>query len=242
MRNPIRIVILTPVWRRPEIFEICLKGIKRLQEYAPKRFEIIPFFVVSELEAKQQVKEYGFDYMFHENYPLGAKKNAGLRLIMLRYKFDYLLEMGSDNLLTNDYLDFLEPFMKERTPQITPSDVWFVDTQTGKVAFWRTNKVLGCGRCIHYDSLMVIKKNNRELWTPERNRGMDTCSWMMLRGYEIQNTIVKADKIYGLDIKSEVNINQIVKFMRTAKSIEEILNRFPERDMIYKLIKNDTAL
>ena len=233
----IKIVTMTPVWRRPEIFEICLKGIKRLQEYAPERFEIIPFFIVSEPEAEKQVLKYGFDYINYSNDYLGAKKNAGLKAIMAKYKFDYLLELGSDNLVTNDYLDFIEPFMREKTPQITPSDVWFVDTQIGKVAFWRTTKVLGCGRCIHYNSIMVVLENNQDLWIPERNRGMDTCSWMMLRGYDIQNTIVKPDKIYGLDIKSEVNINQIVKFMRTAKTITEILDRFPERDMIYKLIK-----
>lgn len=236
---PIRILTFTPVWRRPEIFDICLQGIQRLCNYKPEKFEIIPFFVVSEAEAARQVLAAGFDFIFHQNHPLGEKKNAGLAAVMEKYEFDYLLEIGSDDLLINDFLDFMEPYFKKEIPQITPAEVWFIDIETATPGHWRTEKILGLGRCIHHNALQTTKKEGYQLWDPEKNRGMDTCSWLNLLRKGIKNYIVQPDKVYTLDIKSRVNINEITRFDPSPLTVLEILTHFPEGPQVYKLINRE---
>jgi hypothetical protein len=232
------ILTYTPVWQRPHIFEICLKGIHRLQNYKPKQFHIQPFFVISESSMIQPLQRYGYPFIFYQNSPLGAKKNAGLHYILKNYKFDYLMEIGSDDLLTNQYLDLVDEYMRAGVPQFCPSNVYFIDTRTGKPGFWETEKILGLGRTISHAALKKLK--GRDLWIPQKQRGMDTCSWRMLQKLKITNTIVPvADEVYGLDLKSSVNINQLDRFAKSTLTASQILTHFPnEAPDILQIIKH----
>ncbi len=234
--DPIRILTFTPVWRRPEVFEICLAGLKRLQHYDPKRFSIRPFFIVSESEAAIQVERYGFDFIYWQNQPLGAKKNAGLKYAMKNFEFDYLMEIGSDDIVNNEYLDYIEPQMRAGVMQFIPCAVYFIDVLTGKTACWVTDKVLGLGRCIHRNALELFAPDY-ELWTPEKERGMDTCSWMNLMWKKVFVKILPHTNHFTLDIKSEVNINHLDSFVPVVDTAEQLLSHYPEGDMIMKLIE-----
>jgi len=237
--SALKIVTFTPVWKRPEVFEICLKGLKRLKEYDPERFDITPFFIVSESIAAKMVMDYGFDFIYSQNQPLGAKKNVGLDYVYDNYDFNYIMEIGSDDLITNDFLDFIEPWFKDRVPQITPFDVWFVDSATGKTAYWTTEMVLGLGRSISKGAIAKVKKRGLPMWQPEGKRGMDTFSWRTLAKVGITNTLIKPEKIYTLDIKSEVNINDITPFTPHEMTYQELLSHFPEGDDVIKLIEKE---
>lgn len=228
-----KILTFTPVWQRPEIFEICLAGIKRLIKHDPKRFQITPFFIISEGWAAQLLNKHKFAYIYHQNQPLGAKKNAGIRYALDNFEFDYIMEIGSDDLLTNNYLELIEPYIAEGKPQFHPSSVYFIDARTGKTAFWETDKVLGAGRCISREAIRQVV-NRTELWEPIGRRGMDTYSWKQLLKQGIGNTIIKTTEIYALDIKSDVNINQLAAFRATDKTFDEIINAFPEAPLICK--------
>lgn len=235
--KPIRILIFTPVWKRAEIFRICLKGIKRLQEYNPARFQIKPFFIVSESWAAHELMKLNLDFIFSQNDPLGNKKNTGLKYAVENYEFDYLLEIGSDDLITSEYLDLIEPLMNANTPQFNTSSVYFIDICTGKPAFWETSKVLGAGRCI---SRIAIEKALKQgpLWNPEGTRGMDTFSWRQLAQVGIINHIIETNEVYALDIKSQTNINPIENFSKSPLKLNEILDHFPEAGDIRKLIQS----
>lgn len=228
-----KILTFTPVWQRPDIFAICLKGIKRLMAYDPQRFQIQPFFMVSESWAATLLQKNKFDFIYVANNPLGAKKNEGLKYAIQNYKFDYLMELGSDDLLTSAYLELIEPYMKAQAPQFHPSSIYLIDVKNSATAYWETSKILGAGRCI---SCEALKKVRVPLWNPEGQRGMDTYSWNMLLRHGIGNTIIKANEIYALDIKSEVNINQLGAFMKSPKTLDEILTPFAEAADIYKAI------
>lgn len=232
-----RILTFTPVWRRPEIFEICLAGLKRLQSYCPDRFQIRPFFIVSESQAAQQIERYGFDFIYWENQPLGAKKNAGLKYVMRNFEFDYLMEVGSDNLIADEFLNIIEPYCLKGESQITPESVWFIDVNTKETAYWKTDKVLGAGRCISRESLAKFAPDYN-LWTPEKNRGMDTCSWLNLSSVGVGNLIIEMDDIYTIDLKSEVNINSIIPFIEVKVAMPRLFRHIPEQGMVSELIKN----
>jgi glycosyltransferase involved in cell wall biosynthesis len=233
-----KILILTPVWRRPEIFEICLKGIKRIQQYKPKKFNIQPLFILSESKAVELVSQYGYEFIFVKNEPLGEKKNTGLTYALENFNFDYLMELGSDDIIINQYLELIEPYMDRQEKQFCLHNVYFIDTITGKTAYWETTRVLGAGRCIHRSAIEAVLKTKTPFWTPEKNRGMDTCSWRNLQHIGIKNTVIEVkEQCYSLDIKSHVNINTLAPFQRSPLSLTQILNHFPnEREDILALL------
>lgn len=239
-QQQITIVTFTPVWRRPEIFSICLKGIKRLQQYNPNKYRIVPFFIVSEAEAAGQVINAGFDFIYHQNQPLGAKKNAGLHYILEKYDFDYIMEIGSDDLITNKYLDLIYPYMCENTPQITPQNCWFIDTLTAETAHWITDRVIGLGRCISREAILKLKPDGYNLWDANKQRGMDTYSLLNLQRRKISNTIIETNgKVYTLDIKSDVNINAITRFTSNQITPENLLSHFPEGPEISNILSKN---
>ncbi|OQB81382.1 MAG: hypothetical protein BWX87_00647 [Bacteroidetes bacterium ADurb.Bin123] len=232
----IKIVTFTPVWQRPEIFEICLAGLDRLKNYKPERFEIRPFFIVSENRAAKQVERYGFDYILWQNQPLGQKKNAGLKYVMENYDFDYMMELGSDDIITNEYLDFVESRMKKGSMQFVVDCVYFVDVLTGKTACWTTDKIIGLGRCLHRDALELFAPDY-ELWEPQRNMAMDGCSWMNLMAKNVFCELLSSRRYFTLDIKSDVNINHLDSFVPHYTATDELLCHFPEGDLIVGLIE-----
>lgn len=235
MEKPIKILTFTPVYQRREVFEICLAGIKRLVNYDKKRFNIQPFFIVSELWAAQLLTKLKYEFLFAANHPLGNKKNEGLKYVLQSYQFDYLMEIGSDDILTDQYLEIILPLMLEKTPQFHLAEVYFVDVRTADTAYWKTDKVLGAGRCISRKAIETVTAKTT-LWNPEGARGMDTFSFNQLMKSGIGNKIIQAPDHHALDIKSEVNINQLYNFKPSPKTIDQILAPFPEKEMINKLI------
>ena len=231
----IKILTFTPVWQRPEIFEICLQGIKRLMKYDPKRFQVTPFFIVSESWAAQLLNKHKFAYIYHQNQPLGAKKNAGIRYAIEQYDFDYILEIGSDDLIRNEWLDMAEPYLNEQIPQLHPSNVFFADVRTAKTAEWTSQKIIGLGRFISRKAIQQAI-NKYELWEPQGRRGMDTYSMLQLQRLGIGNKIINTQgEVFTLDLKSDVNINPMTNFSPTNKTFDEIISHFPEAAAISKL-------
>jgi len=228
-----KILTFTPVWQRPEVFEICLAGLERLKNYKPEKFYIRPFFIVSEFRAARMVEEYGYDYILWQNLPLGAKKNAGLRYAMENYQFDYLMEVGSDDIIANDYLDFIAPELENKTPHFVANKVWMFDVVLGKSAYAKTDKIIGAGRCIHYDALKSFAPDY-ELWEPEKNRGLDTSSWQRLLQTNVSCKLLDTEDHYTLDIKSNVNIHPIHAFHVLPDSSEMLAN-FQECGQIWVL-------
>jgi hypothetical protein len=225
--TPLEIITFTPVWQRREIFEICLKGIDRLKKHAPERFNIRPFFIVSENWAAKLLMKKGYDFIFWQNTPLGAKKNAGLSYILENYKFDYILEIGSDDLITNNYLDIAEEYLQANIAQVWPSNCWFIDTITGNVHHYEATKIIGLGRFISCSALKVATKRLK-LWNDEGHRGMDTFSWNQLKHANIYGQQIPTNNaVFTLDIKSKINVNPASKFSAHKTTPETILEYFP---------------
>lgn len=236
--KPIKIIAFIPVWQRYKLFEIFLQGINRLIKYSPNRFEIVPFFMISERYYAARLNEPGFDFIMINNNPLGTKKNEGLTYILNNYQFDYLLEIGSDDIIANMYLDIAEPYLKSGIPQICPSRVYFLDINSGKIASHKTDRIVGLGRFISYEALRMVT-HMEPFWAPFGDRGMDTYSWRVLAKWGIDNKVIKADQPILIDIKSEINLNQIDAFIDEIITAKELLKYFPEKHQIIKLLNKN---
>lgn len=61
MARKFKVIVFTPVWKRPEILKIWAKGVQRLQEYALEYVDIQPLCIVSDQEDADLVSSFGFN-------------------------------------------------------------------------------------------------------------------------------------------------------------------------------------
>jgi len=105
-----KVLIRVPVWKRPEVTKVCFDGIERIREHWKHDTEVL--IIGSEGWAEELTGSYGYNWEYIENHPFGAKLNKGLAACM-KYKWDYLLNLGQDNLISNKLLDIYNDFIGE---------------------------------------------------------------------------------------------------------------------------------
>jgi hypothetical protein len=125
-------------------------GLKRLMEYDPVRFQCSAFAVVSEESMADLCRAYGIEYITYPNDPVGMKKNAGMDEVLKRKDFDYLIELGSDDLILNGILDSYEPYMQAGEHFFGAKQIVFIDAIMGHCRQWAFDPELnpGLGRCM----------------------------------------------------------------------------------------------
>src|SRR6478609_9144885 len=128
MQTSTKLLIFLAVWKRPYITEICFNGIKRLKEHPD--YDVQALAVISEEEMIPLCEQYGVNWVMYKNEPLGEKKNFGLQKAK-EFKFDYLMEIGSDDLILNELLDDYKNYIgKHDFFGIT--DAAYVNSETGE--------------------------------------------------------------------------------------------------------------
>lgn len=190
-----RILIFTAVWKRPEITEICFMGINRLKRVPG--FDVKGFAVISEESMIPLCNKYGVDWCMAANHPLGAKKNYGVKQA-LKHDFDYMIEIGSDDLLKDEVLRLY----KWDAPVLGLMDFALVDTHNGNAKRITTNiPKYGAGRAIQRFVLESF-----ELWNDKLSRGMDNSSSMKLGQAGIMQRGVRSEEPLVVGLKSDVNL------------------------------------
>lgn len=151
-----KIKLLIALWRRPEITRICFDGIKRLQQF----IDIEPICIYSEDDMKVLCDEYKFEAHYHENLPLGKKLNYGLN-IALQSEWDYLMQIGSDDLLSEKIFEYYKPFIEKSVKAFGIKSVHFYNTIVKKSYHVVNSYPFGVGRMVHRsvfeDDLLMAK-------------------------------------------------------------------------------------
>lgn len=195
-----KLLFFLAVWKRPEITEICFMGLNRLRKV--QDFEVVA--VISEESMKPLCKRYGIEYVMYDNAPLGAKKNVGLTYCMSK-RFDYLVEIGSDDLLKNEFFE-LYPWERQLYGL---RDFVVMNSEDGECRrLTNRDGAFGVGRAIRRDALELVKQPDGmyRLWNNGINRGMDNNSTWCLARKKVLEQRVKSDEPLAIDIKSETNI------------------------------------
>jgi len=214
-----KILIYLAVWKRPDITEICFMGINRLRSLGIHQIEA--FAVISEEEMIPLCNRYDIDYCFYKNYPLGEKKNYGVTQA-LKKDFDYLVEIGSDDLLKNEFLT-LYPW---NGPVHGLLDFIILNSEDG--ACRRVSgKALcfGTGRAIRKDAL-----ESGNLWIDKQTRSLDKQSTFALARRGFLESRFKSEEPLAIDIKSEVNIWPYTK-QGTKYELEKALIGLSEQEV-----------
>ena len=191
-----KLLIYLAVWRRPEITEICFMGIDRLRKSGLAPIDALA--VISESSMIDLCNKYRIDYVMHKNYPLGEKKNAGLRRA-LEKGFDYLVDIGSDDLLKNEYLT-LYPWTDD---VYGLRDFVMLNSEDGECR--RVNERVaryGVGRAISRRAVESLGT----LWDEKQARGLDNYSEMKLSGKGFLMKAFSSKEPVAIDIKGTENL------------------------------------
>lgn len=191
-----KILILLPIWGRENITRICFENLVELQ----KKYNIEVLCVVSEQWAKLTAFEYGFKYVEAPNECLGTKMNIGVKE-SLKYDYDYLMNLGSDDIITEKYFKEIEHLFESDYPFFGGTKLTFVNSKSKELKTADYGVMIGAGRCIKKDELLKVL--NRTEMYDKIQRGLDLNSMSKFRCpmIEVENSF---DSLY--DIKSEINI------------------------------------
>jgi len=209
-------------------------GIARLR--MTSKHHIQAFAVISEPEMIPLCEQYGVDWVMTHNEPLGNKKNYGLSVAMQRHTFDYMVEIGSDDLLKNEFLD-LYPWDRD---VMMLSEIYFLNSETGGCRLFRAGgPKIGAGRAISWKALQQYTP----LWHERQGRGLDGFSTLRLCTFGLLPKCFKSAKALAIDIKSAVNIwgYRQVQMLGTPVALEEVLEGLSEDELtgIQCLLQNN---
>jgi len=221
-----KIGVLSCIYGRPKVTEVFCKGLVRLKE----NFGVFPLIVGSEGEASLRfAREYGLLYLRFNNRPLGAKFNAGMRAIM-SYNLDYVMVLGSDDLISDDYMECFVKIMKTQKPDlIGTTDCYFYSPTHKKLGYWdgyrnaRKGETIGMGRTL---SKKLIYKLKLTPWFHGINKGLDgsMMSQVLRHRPKIISLSQKKENIFAVDIKSKGNITSFGAYKHLQKEPIELIN------------------
>jgi len=230
----IDIVVLLPLWGRPEIFEICAKKLQEWIDVKPHDYSVTVLCVLSnEDTAAGELHNIilGTDFMMcvYKNNPLGEKMNAAIRLILNAFvDFDYIMNFGSDDVILPDSWRFVQEAVRKNYVFFGTNGFYCVDKKKKKaIKMQFYDVVAGAGRFIHKS---IIEKMNGQLYKDSENAGLDTTSEHNIYFATGEKPEMLNYSEFICDIKSEININDfdIYEFtdLSTKADYEETVKKF----------------
>jgi len=166
-------LLLTSVWKRPELTKIVLRTYDRMRESLADEIDLRLLAVGSEDETSRLLcEECGFDYIEQPNSPLSYKWNAGVNAAE-KYEPDALVIVGSDDLVSPGLFHAWAEKLREGLHFFGISDMYFFDPTDSRLGYWggyehtvmkdRAGEPIGCGRCF---SRTLLEKMKWNLWPP----------------------------------------------------------------------------
>ena len=230
------ILILVPIWQRPEITKIWALG---MQNFLTGNAEVLcilsredPFFN----ENLDIVHRSGFKYCFFQNKPLGQKLNAGIEYALETFNFDFLMNLGSDDLIHPAIWSLYEPMMKD-FKFFGLDKVYYYELSSGKLGL-TVPYVWGAGRMIHREILELVRAKGQFLYKGEYARGLDCNSLDNIKSL-LNITYVQVatnDFPYLVDIKSDLGINDFTMLAKFYTLVDkEILGKYYPKNIIQQL-------
>jgi len=228
-KEKIKILVLVPVYERLEILKYCMD---RLTYPAWIKLEVL---FVNSFMGLPSIVNLKFWWIQRNNKPLGNKMNEGMTSSFshILNKWAYLMNLGSDDILSNDYWDKVRPHLENKEDIIGMNQIVIYEPSTSRAKILKLNdshscNIWGGGRLISRRAIEKTIEEKGHIYEPILNSGLDTSS---------QNNIMEAtgaepaviDGHYLLDIKTEENINtfdSLADIPSEAITIEEMESKY----------------
>ena len=220
-----KISMVTGLWKRPDVFEMFAKGVHNLG------IEIDVIVAGSEGEqSRKMVEAHGFHYIEIPNQPLAKKMNA-TTLKAKELGSDYVICMGSDDIMSPELMQLYIKFMNEGYEFIGIQDMYFYDTVSRKSLYWggyrdskRWMHTAGAARCI---SSTLMDKWQWQPWKVSDSAFLDNSMQGRIMGRQKVINIRK-EGLFALDIKSSTNMTPFARWDNTRLiDTETIKKEFP---------------
>lgn len=217
-----RVSVLTGVWERHDVARIMYEGLAAFSRAAAGSGWEIRHVVVgsSDEEHRAMAAEHGAEYIDHPNQPLGRKWNAGMRHIVAGGDFDYLMLLGSDDVLSPKLIGPYTQAMEQGLTFFGLPDMYALDLGRGKGTYFPgyqppyQTMAIGAGRMHSRQALEQVSGN---FYSPWVNRGLDTSSRARIIWHGATETILPPLKAI-LDIKTADNLNAYRSFNKDLQS------------------------
>ncbi|HDY90147.1 MAG TPA: hypothetical protein ENH82_18765 [bacterium] len=204
-----KIIILIPVWKRPELTKKCIEALCKLK---PAGIELKLFLILSMDDPeflKHHINQYGIDYVICPNKPLGVKKTFGLANAIRQYPdYDYIMELGSDDFINPKLFELYFSYIRAEIPFFGLNNLYLYHVKRDKLIWVKEyageDMTFGNGRMIHRS---VIEKTGCDLWD-EYNEGLDTMSGKKMRKAGFKEVVIDAGEYpYILGVKTDTHIS-----------------------------------
>jgi glycosyltransferase involved in cell wall biosynthesis len=223
-----KVVAVMPVWGRPSVLRIVLKmipswvsGISFVISPEDRYYEDL-LSVINEYEGDCKVSP-------HINRPLASKLNHGVRKALTYYQFDYLMNIGSDDIVHEGLLKAYRKELIKRGYKEWPTNtmmgcnsgdwVSFDKQQAYRIKYFDVPIIIGAGR---FTSRDIVEKCSGLMNDPERHRGLDTNS--QIKAQQAYNIDALQFELggYVIDIKTSTNLNKF-EILETSDILREPL-------------------
>lgn len=229
-----KISIVVPLWGRPEVFRLVARQLVNCHTpWWEAGYEVKFVFIVSpedrHKESLLELCEKVADCVggrFCEisecsNEFLGAKHNYAFELAT-QSNPDYVMNLGSDDLLHPAILDFYKPMMDINWPIFGLKGCYFYSPAEAAFYFRYADDnphALGAGRMISRDALKHMQQHNIPLYRPTAQRGLDTISAIALMQQDFHQQVLEPGEFpFIVDIKSDVSITSIERLLRAEQN------------------------
>ncbi len=172
-----KILVFTAMHRRPLISELFCMSMQRLQRDNPD-VELLLYAVVSEDKQSEDVcQKYGWLSYTYKNLPLGNKWNTGLSWATAHADFDYVMIMGSDDIMSSELLKKIISYRyMSRTDYFGVQSLFFLSVEKSEAVqfFYPNQKLVGCcrfisKRAINHAALQVRVVMEKDFLTYKKN-------------------------------------------------------------------------
>lgn len=214
-----KIQIVIPLWKRPEVTKFCFDELKKL--LAESKHQLNVFCVISEPEYIDICESYGFNWVAAPNNPVGSKINKGIKRALQLFEFDYLMMMNSDSVIKSELIDKVyQPFFDNNEKFFGINKVTYVNFYTKEAREINYEySVLGIGKCIRRDVVELAFNQVGELYRTELSKSLDDTMMDNLMKIKVFPRMVRYEGMLAMDFKSEVNIHPWEKFKNRGKAV-----------------------
>jgi len=218
-----KITIVMPVWRRAEILKIVLKQLSKFIDFNKDLFEFRTVFVLSNEDPEHfelfrnimYFKKYDLTIVNYSNDFVSDKTNAGFHEAM-KEDFDYIMNIGSDDLIHEFLLTLYKPYFKIKKPFFGINSLYITDFESKKTVFYKSYNspfAVGAGRMISREVMNKVYAKYSKLYPEGLQRVLDANSAKRIHKLNYGCAVLDSGQFpYIVDLKSDININDFEKF------------------------------
>jgi len=221
----VKIGIVTANYNRIKVFRLWCASIQRLRD----NFGDIPTIVTSEKDDEGTCVDYNIIHHIKNNNYFSRKFNKSM-LEMRKQDVDYVMVLGSDDIVSNDLFAKILNAAESNPDLIYISNIYFYSPylEKGLIKFV-SERNLGVCRTV---SRRVLDKVDWMPWHGDRRKGLDADMMNNIRTYV--KTMKRVDGMV-VDVKGRFSMNKFSTWLNKVNKFEdeqEFLSILSEKELM----------